>query len=172
MSTATTHLNSVDISRVASLAEKIKEEPETADTKWHAQVDWKRGFHSETRIREFNPTSSDEPDSLGGTDHGPNPAELLLGALGNCLAIGYAANATAAGIEIKDMKIKVDGDLDLHTFMGLREGHAGFNNIVVEVDLKTDATPEALEELHTKVRTTSPIGHTVNNAVPLTIKAV
>lgn len=172
MSTATTHLNAVDISKVASLAEKIKEEPETADTKWNAEVEWKEGFRCDTRIREFNPTPTDEPDALGGTDHGPNPAEQLLGALGSCLAIGYAANATAAGIEIKDMKIKVDGDLDLHTFMGLREGHAGFNNITVEVDIKSDADQEQLNALHEKVRSTSPIGHTVNNAVPLTIKPV
>ncbi|WP_299851035.1 OsmC family protein [uncultured Roseovarius sp.] len=172
MTKSTTHLNSVDISKVAELAEKIKQEPEAANTKWSAKVQWKEGFHSETQIREFSPTPCDEPDALGGSDHGPNPAELLLGALGNCLAIGYAANATAAGIEIRDMKINVDGDLDLHTFMGLRDGHAGFDNISVEVALDSDASPEQLDALHEKVRTTSPIGHTVNNAIPLTITSV
>ena len=48
---------------------------------------------------------------------GPNPVEQVLAALGNCLAVGYAANATAAGIEIRGMTIKVEGDLDLHTFL-------------------------------------------------------
>ncbi|WP_299869754.1 OsmC family protein [uncultured Roseobacter sp.] len=172
MVASTTHLNSVDIGKVADLAEKIRQEPDAANTKWKADINWKEGFHSETQIREFSPSSCDEPDALGGTDHGPNPAELLLGALGNCLAIGYAANATAAGIKIKDMKIGVEGDLDLHTFMGLRDGHAGFNNIVVEVALDTDASAEQLEALHEKVRTTSPIGHTVSNAIPMSIKAV
>ena len=50
----------------------------------------------------------------------------MLGALGNCLAVGYAANASAAGVEINDLKIEVSGDLDLHTFLGLKPGHAGY----------------------------------------------
>lgn len=170
--TKPTMLNNVDIEKVAALSQKIQNEPKTADTKWSAEVDWKGGFRCETKIREFSPTASDEPDVLGGTDAGPNPAEQLLAALGNCLAVGYAANATAAGIKLNGMKIKIDGDLDLHTFMGLREGHAGFNNIVAQVDLKTDASPEQLKALHEKVRSTSPIGHTLQNAVRVTVKPV
>ncbi len=45
--------------------------------------------------------------------------EQLLGALGNCLAVGYAANATGAGITINDLSVDLQGDLDLHTFLGL-----------------------------------------------------
>lgn len=35
----------------------------------------------------------DEPESLGGTDKGPNPVELLLDALGSCQAIAINAFA-------------------------------------------------------------------------------
>lgn len=110
--TVVTKLNDVDIARVASLAEKIQQEPHVADSKWSAEVKWKGGFCSEATIRDFAPTTSDEPEQLGGTNTGPNPVEQVLGALGNCLAVGYAANATAAGITIRDMTVRVDGDLD------------------------------------------------------------
>lgn len=166
----TTQLNDVAIGKVASLAQKISTDPHVANTTWHAEVQWDSGFRSSAKVRHFEPTKSDEPEQLGGTDTGPNPVEQLLGALGNCLAVGYAANATAAGIQIKDMKINVEGDLDLHTFLGLKDGHAGFSGIKVAVKIDSDATPEALNALHEKVIGSSPVGHTLNRAIPLEIE--
>lgn len=170
MSATTTTLNDVDIGQVASLAEKIQQEPQVAASKWSAEVKWDGGFRSSASVREFTPIKSDEPESLGGTNTGPNPVEQVLGALGNCLAVGYAANATAAGITIKDMTIKVEGDLDLHTFLGLADGNAGFSGIAVSVDIDSDADKDALDALHAKVTSTSPVGHTLSRAVPVEIK--
>ena len=168
--TITKQMNDVEIGKVASLAEKITQEPHTADTKWSAEVKWNGGFRSEAKIRDFAPARSDEPDQLGGTNTGPNPVEQVLGALGNCLAVGYAANATAAGITINDMTIEVEGDLDLHTFLGLKDGNAGFSGISVKVNLDSDASAEALQALHDKVTGTSPVGHTLGRVVPVEVK--
>lgn len=163
-------LNSVNIEAVAGLAGKIQQEPEVAATRWNAKVHWKGGFRSEASVRDFGPMASDEPDALGGTDTGPNPVEQLLAALGNCLAVGYAANATASGIEIRDMSIDLEGELDLHTFLGLApDGNAGYDNISVKVNIDSDASAEQLRELHEKVVGTSPVGHTLARAVPLKI---
>ena len=170
MTTVTTQMNDVEIGKVASLAEKISKEPHIADTTWRADVKWKGGFRSESKVRDFDPSASDEPDQLGGTNTGPNPVEQLLGALGNCLAVGYAANATAAGITINDMEIEVEGNLDLHTFLGLKDGNAGFSDISVNVKLDSDGSDEALKALHEKVTATSPVGHTLGRSVPLDIK--
>jgi uncharacterized OsmC-like protein len=163
-------LNDVNINAVAGLVGKIQEEPDVAATKWNAVVNWKGGFRSEATIREFTPIVSDEPGTLGGTDCGPNPVEQILAAYGNCLAVGYAANATVAGIEIKDLSIELEGDLDLHTFLGLKEGNAGYDNITVKVRIDTDASPEALQELHDKVSNTSPVGHTLGRVIPVKIE--
>lgn len=172
MSTTATKLNDVNIESVAGLAAKITEVPDVADTTWNARVAWKGGFRSEATIREFAPLASDEPKALGGTDTGPNPVEQLLGALGNCLAVGYAANATAAGIELRDLQIDLDGDLDLHTFLGLRDGNAGYDTIRVQVHIDSDATAEQLADLHQKVISTSPVGHTLGRTVPVAIDLV
>ncbi len=167
--TATTHLNDVDIAAVASLAAAIVDDGDRAATTWNATVRWNGGFRSHAAIREFAPIASDEPAGLGGTDSAPNPVEQLLGALGNCLAVGYAANATAAGIELQDVFIELSGDLDLHTFLGLRDGHAGFGAIRAEVRIDSDATADQLAELHAKVTSTSPVGHTLAHEIPLAI---
>ncbi len=163
-------LNEVNIDALAGLVGKIQEEPDVAATKLNAVVKWQGGFRSEATIREFAPIASDEPGGLGGTDSGPNPVEQILAAYGNCLAVGYAANATVAGIEIKDLIIELEGDLDLHTFLGLKEGNAGYDNITVKVNIDTDASPEALQELHDKVCNTSPVGHTLGRAIPVKIE--
>ena len=167
--TVTTTLNDVNINAVASLAEKIQQEPNVAATKWTAQVQWKGGFRSEAKIREFTSVISDEPNALGGTDTGPNPVEQVLAALGNCLAVGYAANATAAGIMINALNIELEGNLDLHTFLGLTDGNAGYSDISVKVNIDSDASPEALQTLHDKVTNTSPVGHTLSRAIPIKI---
>ena len=164
-----TKLNDVNIESVASLAGKIMEEPEVADTKWNARVKWNGGFRSHATIREFEPIASDEPPELGGSNTGPNPVEQVLAALGNCLAVGYAANATAAGIEIKDLSIDLEGDIDLHTFLGLAEGNAGYSGISVKVNIDSDASAADIQALHDKVTNTSPVGHTLSRAVPVKI---
>ncbi len=163
-------LNDVNIEAVAGLAAKIQEEPEVAATRWSARVDWKGGFRSEAKIRDFDPVISDEPDALGGTDTGPNPVEQILAALGNCLAVGYAANASAAGIELKDISIELEGDLDLHTFLGLSPGNAGYESISARVTIDSDAPADELQALHKKVTETSPVGHTLGRMIPLGIE--
>lgn len=167
MSHETTKLNGVDLEVVGGLINTVKQNPCEAATQWKATVTWEGAFRSSVKIRDFAPIPSDEPEALGGTDTAPNPAELLLGALGNCLTVGYAANAAAAGITLKDLRIELEGDLDLHTFLGLDQGHAGYNALRVSVHVDADADRETIEALHRKVIGSSPIGHTLQAAVPL-----
>ena len=169
MTIEATRLNNVDIEAVGSLAAAITDEPDVASTVWQATVTWTGGFRSEAHIRDFAPVPSDEPIALGGTDTAPNPVEQLLGALGNCLAVGYAANASARGIQIEELRIELAGDLDLHSFLGLRPGHAGYDTVQVRVHIDADADEEQLLDLHETVVGTSPVGHTIQATIPVSI---
>lgn len=168
----TTRLNDVDLDAVAGLASAIAEDADKGATTWSASVAWTGGFRSQATVRDFAPVLSDEPLGLGGGDLAPNPVEQLLAALGNCLAVGYAANASTRGIELRDLRIDIEGDLDLHAFLGLRPGHAGFDDIRVRVHLDTDADGESLRQLHEQVTSTSPVGHTLIRAIPVSIGLV
>ena len=163
-------LNDVNLNAVGALVAAVAEDPDRGQTEWQATVTWTGAFRSEASIRDFDPIPSDEPAGLGGSDTAPNPVEQVLGALGNCLAVGYAANATAAGVEINDLKIDLSGDLDLQAFLGLKPGHAGYGGLSVKVHLDSDATDEQLAVLHDKVVNSSPVGHTLSNPVPLKIE--
>lgn len=163
-------LNAVNLEAVGGLAAKIQDKPEVAATVWKASVRWDGAFRSSVSVRGFAPIASDEPVGLGGDDTAPNPVEQLLGALGNCLAVGYAANASVAGIELRDLRIDLEGDLDLHTFLGLNpSGNAGYEAIRVSVHVDADASTEQLAALHERVVGTSPVGHTLSRAVPVSI---
>ncbi len=170
MTTEKTRLNGVNIEAFGTLVGAIREVPDKSATVWKAEVSWTGGFASEARIREFAPIPSDEPLGLGGTDAAPNPVEQLLGALGNCLVVGYAANATTAGIELADLRIELEGDIDLTTFLGLSDGHAGYDSIRVTVHLESDADSTAIDELHRKVVGSSPVGHTLVKPIPVDIR--
>ncbi|WP_068270833.1 OsmC family protein [Aldersonia kunmingensis] len=167
--TVTSRLNDVDIEAVGGLVQAIKDDASKAKTTWAARVHWKGAFASEARVRSFEPSQSDEPAALGGGDTAPNPVEQLLGALGNCLAVGYAANATVAGIELKDVRVDLKGDIDLTVFLGLADGYAGFDSVSATVTIDSDAPRDQLETLHATVLKSSPVGHTIGNAVPVAI---
>ena len=170
MTTSTITLNDVNIAAVGALSDAITADPVKADTTWSASVLWDGGFRTTTSIRDFAPFATDEPEGLGGGDSAPNPVEQLLGALGSCLAIGYAANATAAGIEIDNLRIDVEGDLNLKSFLGLEPGHAGYDTLRATVHITSDADDKAIAALHKTVVATSPVGHTLAAAVPLEIE--
>ena len=168
--TSVRHVNDVDLGAVSRLASRIQADAAIGKTLWKAEVSWTGAFRSEFRSRHLPPVRSDEPDLLGGGDTAPNPAEQLLGALGNCLAVGYAANASAAGITIHSLRIALDGEIDLAVVLGLRAGNAGYESIRAKVHLDADGTPEQLLQLHDKVVGTSPVGHTLGRAVPVKIE--
>ncbi len=170
MTTTTTTLNDVDLGAVGALVEAIQDEPDKGNTTWKASITWDGAFRTTTTIRDFAPIVTDEPTGLGGGDTAPNPVEHLIGALGSCLAIGYAANATVAGIQIEDLRIEVEGELNLETFLGISEGNAGYETLRATVHIKTDADDAAVADLHNKVVSTSPVGHSLGRAVPLTIE--
>lgn len=162
-------LNGVDTHTMAILMRSLERSPEHADMSWRATVTWTGGLRSESRVRHFDPIVSDEPEAIGGTDEAPNPVEQLLAALGNCYAVGYAVNASLAGIEIRSLEIDLEGDLDLDVFIGVRPGQAGFRAIRANVRLDADADADALQVLHETVIGGSPVGHTLTLPVPVRV---
>ena len=52
---------------------------------------------------------SDEGTDVGGEDRGPNPTELLLGALGACVAMTLKMYAGRKGWELGDLQVDLSG---------------------------------------------------------------
>jgi uncharacterized OsmC-like protein len=161
-------INGVPVAAVEGLVNAVKSDPNNGKTKWSAVTTWKGGFNCESKIRNHT-VNMNEPDALGGTDTAPNMVENVLAAYGSCLTVGYTLNAALRGIKIKDLRVEVEGDLDLAGFFGLSEEvPAGFTGVRARVHLDADASPAAIQALHDHVLKTSPVGCILSKPLKVT----
>lgn len=177
-------VNGVDVSALEGAVEAISEDAEVGSFTFRAETEWQDALRSVTTIDEFDQAGEpihsreftlqgDEPEQILGERTGPNAVELLLGAVGSCLSVGYAANAAHMDIELDELRFEMEGDVDLRGFLGLSEDvRPGYESITCTVYITADATEEALEELHERVEATSPLVDTVRNEVPFETRLV
>jgi len=79
---------------------------------------------------------TDEPESLGGTDEGPAPHELLPAALAACIATMVAMYAERRGWDIGDPVVDVDYDTESTP-----------RRIAISVELPDHLTPDQRRRL-------------------------
>jgi len=166
-----TIVNGLDTEKLMKVVETVKQNWETGRTVWKASTTWKGGFKVATCSREFTLTA-DEPEMLCGTNTAANPVEMVLQAYGACLSIGYAMNAAVRGIKLDDIKIDLEGEIDLPGFLGLEPPEKmqmdklpGFKTITAKVKIKADVDAKTLQDLHRHVVSTSPVGLTLSRPV-------
>lgn len=123
--------NGVDVERLSGLIEGVKKDPGLAKVAFRVVSRWKGGFQAEHSVSTYmmgnqhldhvkhHAISTDEPAGILGKDSGISPAETLLASLASCLSVGYAANAAAMGINIKELTFEITGHGDLQGFMNL-----------------------------------------------------
>ena len=176
-------VNGVNVDQLVGTIQAVKENPDLAKCKFRAETEWINGGHSQTRIQGFYAAgqedtsraqpfvlNGDEPPVLLGENHGPNAVEAVLHALASCLAVGFIYNAAAMGIRVESLTFKLEGDLDLHAFLGLSEQtRPGYENIRLSYRVKSDAPREKIVELCNYVQKTSPVLDIIRNPVPVTV---
>ena len=124
-------------------------------------------LRSEAKIRQFSLTV-DEPPSLGGSDTGPNPVELVLAALATCQEITYRAYATALSVPLESVSVKLEGALDLRGFFAVDETvRPGFTGVEGVVTLKSSASQEELAKLKAVVDEHCPVLDILRAPVPV-----
>jgi uncharacterized OsmC-like protein len=176
-------LNGVNLDQLIGTVKAIQETPELARFQFRAHNEWVDGGHSRTEIKGFYGANSedvsriepfvlegDEPPVLLGENYGPNAVEAILHALASCLAVGFVYNAAVQGITVESLEFDIEGELDLHGFLGLSEDvRPGYNNIEIKYRVKADAPREKLVELCNYVQKTSPVLDIVRNPVPVSV---
>ena len=110
----------------------------------------------------------DEPKGLGGTDTGMNPVEAVLCALGACKCIVARCFAKAHGIDLKDFKVELEGDLDPDGFMGKNENvKVGFSTVRSKIYIESDSPKEEIEKFVEFIDKTCPVADTLANSPKL-----
>lgn len=162
-------LNGVDLQTVVRLATEIDSDEskagELASYSRRARVQWTNGFFSQAHTRDVPPHGFDEPSWLGGTNAAMAASEALLAAVGGCIATGFAANASLREVEIHELEVEVEGEIDIPSFFGIRDGNSGYKNIRVTIYANCDADPELLDEISFRAVQLSPVVNTVKSPV-------
>jgi uncharacterized OsmC-like protein len=155
------------LAKIVETQANFKANPADAQATFQSSSALQEGLRSEVSMRHHALTV-DEPEALGGADSGPNPVELILGALGSCQEITYRAYATALGIPLDGVSVTLDGDIDLRGFFAVDDSvRAGYNAIRGTVRLDSSAPEADLQKLREVVNAHCPVLDILTKPVPV-----
>jgi uncharacterized OsmC-like protein len=168
------NVNGIDVEQIQGMLGAVKKQPQMAQGKLYAKTVWKNGFSNEAMIKDFelggaiNTTSrktpfiivGDHPPELLGTNKGAASVEVLLAALGHCIANGFAMYGASMGIPIESLTINIEGHIDLQGMLALPEPgkvRPGFQEILATYHVKSDTPREQIEKLAKMSEDLSPV---------------
>jgi uncharacterized OsmC-like protein len=175
-------VNGVNVDELFGTIDAVKKVPVIATFKFRAKNKWMDGGHNRTTINNFYGIQqdhkrkepfvldADEPPLLLGRDLGPNPVEYALTALAACVTTAIVYHAAAKGVAIRSMETRLEGDIDLQGFLGLRDDvPRGYKEIRMFVNIDADVPTDKLEEIVQLGPTYSPVFDTITRAVPVKV---
>ncbi|WP_333834716.1 OsmC family protein [Rubrimonas sp.] len=158
---------SLDIEAMQKTKAHLVDHPEQAKGSFSAKTVWTGGAQAVTSARSFT-IRTDEPAPLGGMDAHIDPMELLLAALGSCLAIGWATHAKLRGVEFTGLEITVNAPFDLRGYLAIDPSvRPGFGELSYTVKVESDANPAVLEEIRQAAEIGSPMFDNIKNMTPV-----
>ena len=111
---------------------------------------------SHVRIRDVAAVI-DEPLERGGTNLGLTPTETMLSSLIGCTNVISKRIAHGMGVEMGEMKVEMSVAFNRLGTMLTEEVEVPFDDVVLDIDVETDATPEQLEAIKTDLEKYCPV---------------
>ncbi len=164
-------INGIDVNRSKAVQESIRADGDglVARPRYHAVIDWRSGYETEATVANRQTIQGDEPVAYGGKANGLSPQDLLLTAVGNCLAATFVGGLSAQGITIHSLKVSVSGRVNFRVAYAIERGAPGFDAIEVKVDIATDAPKDRVDRLLHQLYPTAPIPDTILRPVPINL---
>ena len=98
----------------------------------------------------------DMAEKHGGANSGPNSGVIGRGALGSCLAIGYARWAVVMNIPIESLEVEVQTDYDVRGELGLADITPSYTGIRYTVRIESPAPREEVQKMLDRADMLSP----------------
>lgn len=154
-------VNGLDVVEYDKIVDAVRGEPKLAKFQFRVRNRWQDAGLNRSTIGPFYGAGGEqgvenrrfrvdagEPPVLLGKDEAPNPAEYLLHALAACLTSAIVYKAAARGIVVDSLEASLEGDMDAHKFLELRDsGRTGYQGIRAAFKIKADASAEELKQL-------------------------
>jgi uncharacterized OsmC-like protein len=156
---------------------ELREHPEAATVTIRTRHRWDDGYavdgYTEEMEEAGEPTPrtftfrTDWPAEVGGRDSGPAPGEVILAALGGCVAMTYITKAATRGVDIEELEVTIEAAVDLRGTFQLAAIRAGLAGARVTVSVRSSADDAVLDELRQLVTQTSAVYDSLANPVPI-----
>ena len=171
--TVTTYLNPIDREGLLKFAAAGRSDPSRRGTnKVRTVMEGK--YRSLSYVGDHQPVVVDEPLHLFGDNTAPAPGEIVLSALGGCLAVGITAVATWKQVKLSKLELFLEGDIGNPAAWGaggaeMLPPQMGFQAIRVKVNIEGEASREQLDEIVHHANTYSPVANSMRNPIAFSI---
>jgi uncharacterized OsmC-like protein len=129
------------------LKERYRQQPEAAQITLRAEGRLGEGVACKIETSKAPVTAGLHP-ATGGDGLNACSGDMLLEALVGCAGVTLNAVATALGIQLRDAKVRAEGDLDFRGTLGVsKDVPVGFGRIRLRFHLDTDASAEQVATL-------------------------
>jgi uncharacterized OsmC-like protein len=166
-------MNNVDLDRVKAFGDEIKKSPAKAKRTQVIEGEWivnegQVQFRSPIQFEGGKTTfDTDNPTFMGGGGSLPGPMHYCFFGLASCYTGVFAIMASMLGIELKQVKTRVEADLNFSQMVGLGD-EPPMEEVRVKLTVVSDAPPEKIKEAETLAQQRCPVVYTMRNIVKLT----
>lgn len=172
-STVTTYLRPIDRDGLMAFAEKGRNNPNARGTNVVRTL-CEGQYRTLSYVGDHTPVVVDEPLHLFGENTAPAPGEIVLAALGGCLAVGITAVATWKKVRLSHLELRLEGDIGNPAAWGAGGAEKlpqdmGFQEIRVFVTVEGEASRAELDEIVQHANYFSPVANTMRNPIPFKI---
>ena len=121
--------------------------------------------HARSRVRVRDLESViDEPIERHGTNEGITPTETLMASLIGCTNVITKRIAEGMGVKTGAMEVSLTSNFDRRGVSLQEEVEHPFSNIVMDITMATDATPDQMEAIKTDLQKYCPIAKVIRGS--------
>ena len=171
--TVTAHLRPIDRDGLMKFAAAGRADPSRRGTNKVKTV-MEGQYRSLSYVGEHQAVVVDEPLHLFGENTAPAPGEIVLSALGGCLAVGITAVATWKEVKLSKLELMLEGDIGNPAAWGaggaeMAAPQMGFQAVRVKVLIEGNAAREVLDEIVQHANAYSPVANSLRNPMAMTV---
>lgn len=121
--------------------------------------------HARSKVRARDVESTiDEPLQRDGTNQGLSPTETLMASLIGCTNVITKRIAHGMGVEMGELDVKLTANFDRRGVTLAEEVERPFTDIVMDIEVATDATPAQMDAITTDLAKYCPIAKVIRGS--------
>ena len=155
----------------APLKQRYADDPATARHRLRASADLSAPGVTATVAGWAGPVRAGLHPATGGDGSDACSGDMLLEALLACTGVTLRSVATAMGVDIRSANLRAEGRFDARGTLGVdRDAPVGITDIVVSVELDTDADERTLERLRRSTERYCVVAHSLKEVPRIEVR--